>query len=198
METIRTFIAIELPAAVQRGIAELQERLKRERPPVRWVAPDKIHVTLAFLGEIPAERVEAACACAARAAAGAAPCEIEAVGAGVFPNPHRPRVIWVGIGGEMEALRLLHARLENELAAQGFPKEGRPFSPHLTLGRVRDRAAPPEVRALGKLVTSLTVPSLGRWRAERVVVIRSDLRPEGPVYTPLRTVVLGEGRGVGG
>jgi len=191
MDTIRTFIALSLPPAVQRGLAQLQERFKRERPPVRWVAPDKIHVTLAFLGEIPAERVEVAGACAARAAAGLAPFEIEAVGAGVFPNPNRPRVVWVGIAGELEALRRLHARLEDDLAAHGFPKEGRPFSPHLTLGRVRDRAAPPEVRALGKAVTTLAVPSLGRWHVEHILVIRSDLRPEGPTYTPLRVVALG-------
>ncbi len=191
-ERIRTFIAIELPAAVRRGLGQLQERLKRDRPPVRWVAPDKIHVTLAFLGEIPAERVAVVGDCLARAAAAAAPFEIEAAGLGVFPNANRPRVVWVGIQGEMEALRALHARLESELAAQGFPKEGRPFSPHLTLGRVRDRAAPPEVRALGKLVGELQAPSLGRWRVAQAAVIRSDLRPEGPLYTVLRVVALGQ------
>jgi 2'-5' RNA ligase len=193
MDKIRTFIAIELPSVVQRGLVQLQERFKRDRPPVRWVAPDKIHVTLSFLGEIAAERVEIAGECATRAAAGVMPFEIEAVGAGVFPHPNRPRVIWVGIEGEMEALRLLHARLEDELAAQGFPKERRPFSPHLTLGRVRDRATPPEVRALGKAVVLLQVPSLGRWSVEHIAVIRSDLRPEGPSYTPLRVVALGGG-----
>jgi len=194
METIRTFIALELPSAVQRGLTQLQERLKRDRPPVRWVAPDKIHVTLAFLGEIPADRAAVAGECAARAAAGAAAFEIGALGAGVFPNANRPRVVWVGIGGELDALRSLHARLEDDLSAHGFPKEGRPFSPHLTLGRVRDRATPPEVRALGQTVTALTVPSLGRWRVERLLVIRSDLRPEGPIYTTLRAVALGTGQ----
>jgi 2'-5' RNA ligase len=121
-----------------------------------------------------------------------APFEIEAAGLGVFPNPHRPRVVWVGIAGEIEALRTLHARLEDDLAAQGFPKEGRAFSPHLTMGRVRDRATPPEVRTLGQTVTALTIPSLGRWRVERLAVIRSDLRPEGPLYTILHVAGLGE------
>ena len=78
------------------------------------------------------------------------------------------------------------------MATHGFPKEGRPFSPHLTLGRVRDRATPPEVRALGQTVTALAVPSLGRWRVEHITVIRSDLRPDGPIYTTLRQVTLGE------
>jgi 2'-5' RNA ligase len=192
MEKIRTFIAIELPSSVQQGLADLQGQFKRKRPPVRWVAPAKIHLTLAFLGEIPSDRVGIAGECAARAAAKVAPFAIEAIGAGVFPNPRRPRVIWVGIVGEMESLRLLHTHLGDELAAQGFPKEKRRFSPHLTLGRVRRRATPPEVRALGQAVTALTVPSLGRWRVEHITVIRSDLRPEGPIYTPLRVVMLGE------
>lgn len=192
MLTIRTFIAVELPTVVQCGLAQLQEQFKRERPPVRWVAPEKVHVTLAFLGEIPPERVEVAGECAARAAADVAPFEIEAIGAGVFPDRRRPRVIWVGMAGEMEALRLLHTRLEDDLAAHGFPKEGRPFSPHLTLGRVRRQAIPSEARALGQAVTALTVPSLGRWQVEHITVIRSDLKPEGPVYTPLRVIMLGE------
>jgi len=195
MERVRTFVAIELPAAVQRGLTQVQERLQRDRPPVRWVATDKIHVTLVFLGEIPGEKVAIVGESAARAAAGVAPFEIEAAGVGVFPNPNRPRVVWVGIQGEMEALRSLHARLETDLAACGFPKEDRPFSPHLTLGRVRDRATPPEVRALGQAVTALQVPSLGRWRVEHFSVIRSDLRPTGPIYTTLRQAVLGGAAG---
>jgi 2'-5' RNA ligase len=190
-ERIRTFIAIELPAQVQRGLVQVQEQLKRDRPPVRWVAPDKIHVTLVFLGELPVEQVEIVGASAARAAAGVAPFELEAAGVGVFPNPNRPRVVWVGIQGEMEVLRSLHGRLEDNLSPHGFPKENRPFSPHLTLGRVRDRADPTEIRALGKNVTALAIPSLGRWRVEHITVIRSDLRPEGPIYTTLRQITLG-------
>jgi 2'-5' RNA ligase len=192
-ERIRTFIAIELPPLVREGLARLQERLNRDRPPVRWVAPDKIHVTLKFLGEIPAEEVEGVSESAARVAAAAAPFQIEATGVGVFPNPNRPRVVWVGVQGDLDALRSLHACLESDLAACGFPPEGRPFSPHLTMGRVRDRAAPAEVRALGRAVTSLAVPSLGSWRVEHITVIRSDLRPEGPIYTPLRKAALAGG-----
>ena len=196
-ELIRTFVAIELPAAVQRGLTQLQERLKRDRPPVRWVAPDKIHVTLVFLGEIPAEMVETVGHSAARAAAGVLPFEIEAAGVGVFPNPNRPRVVWVGVQGNLPALQSLHAALEADLATHGFPKEGRPYSAHLTLGRVRSRATPPEARALGQAVTSLPSPSLGSWRVEQIAVIRSDLRPEGPIYTPLRVAELGKSPNAG-
>lgn len=190
-ERIRTFIALELPAEVRLGLRRVQEQLQRARPPVRWVAPDKIHITLNFLGEIPAEQVPAVGEAAARAAAAAAPFAVEAAGLGVFPSARRPRVIWVGIQGELNALKALQGGLTRELAALGFPPEDRPFSPHLTLGRVRQHARPDEVRALGETVSRMEVPSLGRWRAERVTVFRSDLRPDGPIYTPLRVVALG-------
>jgi len=192
VERVRTFVAIELPPGVQRGLAQLQERLKRSHPPVRWVAPDKIHLTLNFLGEIPAGQVAAAGEATAGVGAQTAPFAVEATGVGVFPNPHRPRVVWVGLAGDMEALRALQAGLTNALAARGFPPEDRPFSPHLTLGRVRQQARPEEARALGQAVTELHIPSLGRWQVEQVLLIRSDLRPEGPIYTPLRVVPLGK------
>ncbi len=190
-ERIRTFIAIELPEEVRRGLARVQGELKRSHPPVRWVSPEKIHVTLKFLGEIPAEQVETVCRVVAQVATSAAPFELEAAGAGVFPNLRRPRVIWVGVQGDLPALHALQASLERELARAGFPEEERPFSPHLTLGRVQDRATPAEARSLGQTVAGLEVPSLGRWRVEQVVVMRSDLRPEGPIYTPLRVLRLG-------
>lgn len=190
-ERIRTFIAVELPGDVQRGLVRVQEDLKRSHPPVRWVSPERIHVTLKFLGEIPAEQVETVCQVVERVAASAVPFELEAVGAGVFPNLRRPRVVWVGVQGDLPALQALQERLERELAQAGFPREERPFSPHLTLGRVQDRASPAEARSLGQLVGGLEVPSLGRWRVEEIVVMRSDLRPEGPLYTPLQVLRLG-------
>ena len=176
---------------MQRGLGQLQDRLKRDGPPVRWVDPTKVHVTLKFMGAVPAEQIPIVCDCTAQAATAATPFEVEAAGVGVFPNPNRPRVVWVGLQGDLDALRGLQARVEANLAAQGFPTEGRPFSPHLTLGRVRERAAPADVRTLGQAVTRLTVPVLGRWRVEQIVVMRSDLRPTGPIYTPLRVIALG-------
>jgi len=191
-ERIRTFVAIELPPHVQRGLAQLQERLRRTRPPVRWVAPDKVHLTLNFLGEIPAEQVTGVGEATLRVAAQTVPFELEAAGVGIFPNPRRPRVVWVGLAGDLEALQALQADLTKALAALGLPPEDRPFSPHLTLGRVRPQARPEEARALGQEVSQMATPSLGRWRAEQVLVIRSDLRPEGPIYTPLRVAAFRE------
>lgn len=190
-ETIRTFIAIELPPTVQQGLARVQERLKRDRLAVRWVAPEKIHLTLKFLGEIPAAQAAAVGETCAQVAAAAQPFELEAVGLGAFPNPRRPRNVWVGLTGDMEPLRRLHAELEGALAGLGFPPEGRPFHPHLTLGRTQNRARPDEIRSLGQAVSSSDIASLGRWQVKQIVVMRSDLRPQGPLYTPQRIVSLG-------
>ncbi len=192
-EQIRTFIAIELPPSLRRALAQLQERLKRERLPVRWVAPDKVHLTLKFLGEIPAGQVQKVGEAAARITATTPPFDLEAGGVGVFPNPRRPRVVWVGIREESGLLRRLQANLETALAGLGFSPENRPFSPHLTLGRTRQRTSPGQARHLGQVVTALQVPSLGRWTVHEIVVMRSDLRPDGPIYTPQRVLPL-EGR----
>jgi 2'-5' RNA ligase len=187
---IRTFIAIELPPPIRRALAQLQEQLKRDRPPVRWVTPDKIHLTLKFLGEITPEQVRAVGEATAGVAAEIRPFTLEATGIGVFPNPRRPRVVWVGVKGEAEPLKQLHAHLETALAGLGFPPESRPFSPHLTLGRTHRRAKPGEVRPLGQRITSMEIGSLGRWHVDEIIVMRSDLRREGPLYTPQRTVSL--------
>lgn len=191
-EEIRTFIAIELPESIRRGLAQVQEQLRRGRHPVRWVTPDRIHLTLKFLGEISSEQVEAVAAATQRIAAAAAPFTLEAVGAGVYPNPRRARVVWVGIGGARKPLEQLQANLEEALTELGFPPERRPFSPHLTLGRTRRRTKSSQARALGQAVTSMEPPALGSWQVEEVVVMRSDLRPQGPIYTPLHVAKLGQ------
>jgi 2'-5' RNA ligase len=186
-EMIRTFIAIELPPAVRQALDRIQERLKRERLAVRWVAPEKIHLTLKFLGEIPTEQAAAVGETCALVATAAQPFELEAVGLGAFPNPRRPRNLWVGLAGDLEPLGQLQADLEGALAELGFPPEGRPFHPHLTLGRTQRRARPDEIRRLGQAVSSSKIPSLGRWQVKQIVVMRSDLRPQGPLYTPQRS-----------
>ncbi|MBN1485034.1 MAG: RNA 2',3'-cyclic phosphodiesterase [Chloroflexia bacterium] len=189
-EQIRTFIAVELPSQLRRPLAQIQEQLKRERHPVRWVTPDKIHLTLKFLGEIAAEQVAAVGESCARVAAHFQPFQLEAIGVGCFPHIHRPRNVWIGLQGDLEILSRLQTEVEAALAELGFPPENRKFSPHLTLGRVRRQARPHEARRLGQAVAALAAPSLGRWTVEHFIVMRSDLRPDGPVYTPQHTFKL--------
>jgi 2'-5' RNA ligase len=190
-ELVRTFIAVEIPPSVQQELARIQERLKQGRLPVRWVAPEKVHLTLKFLGEISPEQVTAVGEATARVAADSQPFDLEAVGIGVFPNVRRPRVVWVGVEGDLGVLRRLQAYLETALAGLGFSPERRPFSAHLTMGRVRRRTSPGDARHVGEVVTGLQVSSLGRWRVDEIVVVRSDLRPTGPIYTPQRVASLG-------
>ena len=138
MEKIRSFIAIELSPEIRQSLARLQEKLKAAgNPPVRWVDPANIHLTLKFLGDIDSGitgRITAALEAAAR---DTHPCSIEVSGLGVFPNPRRVQVVWVGLTGEMEKLNRLQKSIEDGLMPLGFPPEGRAFSPHLTLARVK-------------------------------------------------------------
>lgn len=194
---IRTFIAIELPTQVQEALATMQARLREaiakpggeEASPVRWVAPQSIHLTLKFLGDVPAERIPAVTQAVTQAAKGHKPLSLLLATAGCFPDLRRPRVIWVGLQGDLEALNRLQKAIEGALVHLGFPKEERAFTPHLTLGRVRDTVTAQERPALGEATRKLTVPQV-EFTAEEIAVMRSDLQPTGAVYTRLAAIPL--------
>src|SRR5690242_6218755 len=131
----RTFLALELPDTVRNTLRRRIERLKRMIPEVHWVDPASLHITLAFLGELDDERLDAATQAAASTAGGHAPFTLRLAGLGTFGSARSPRVIWVSLAGEKARLLSLQAALANDLAARGFLREERPFSPHLTLAR---------------------------------------------------------------
>ncbi|GAB4576388.1 MAG: RNA 2',3'-cyclic phosphodiesterase [Anaerolineae bacterium] len=192
-EPLRLFIALELPDHVLQALQTLQSRL-RQQPggqAVRWVRPEGIHLTLKFLGEVPA-RQEADITRAMEAAAlGHTALALQAMGVGCFPNPRKPRVIWVGLAGDLARLNALQGAVERALNPLGFPPEKRGFSPHLTLGRTRRDARPDAIRALSALVTGVQVESpLAEWEAASVSLIRSELRPDGARYTRLASAAL--------
>ncbi|MBC7227391.1 MAG: RNA 2',3'-cyclic phosphodiesterase [Thermoflexales bacterium] len=193
METIRTFIAIALPESVIRQLAQVQRQLERQAPPesVRWVKPEGIHLTLKFLGDTPVGRLDAIRAALAAVAAQASPCVFTVGGLGCFPNARKPRVIWVGVqavGGELAALQ---RAVEAAMKPLGFPPEGRDFTPHLTLGRVRDRIPPADLSRLGALVSSADIGTLGEVHARGFALIQSVLKPSGAEYTPLAEFLMG-------
>lgn len=194
-EALRTFIALDLPPEVKGYLARLQERLRAaamesSRPlPVRWAAPAGIHLTLKFLGDVPSPQLEGIYRAVERAAEGCGPLRLAFGALGAFPSRQRPRVLWIGLEGDLAELGALQRRVEEQLAPLGFPPEGR-FVPHLTLGRVRDQASPAEKAALGRLLGTLSPGEAAAFRVEAVQVIRSQLRPEGPRYTVLFTVPL--------
>jgi 2'-5' RNA ligase len=187
MATLRTFIAIELDQAVKSELLHLQARLRDQLSPrsVRWVQPEGIHLTLKFLGDTPLDRVEAVQAALALAAAEVEPFAFTVGGLGCFPNSRQPRVVWVGLQEPTGALLRLHKAVEAHVAPLGFPTEKRPFSPHLTLGRVQRYASNSEVREVGQVVVATTVGTLCEMAANVVSYIKSDLRPSGAVYTTL-------------
>ena len=183
---MRTFIAIEIPAEVKQALARLQEELRDAPAEVSWTKPENIHLTLKFLGEVEESmlgRVEAA---AVEAAAGARPFTLALGGVGAFPNARQPRIIWAGLSGEVEAAARLQVRLDERLAALGFPKEDRPFRPHLTVGRVKSPTGAPALIARAQ---SYRLPSHSL-AVRELVVMRSQLHPAGSRYTPLARIAL--------
>jgi RNA 2',3'-cyclic 3'-phosphodiesterase len=188
----RLFVALEPPDAVRRRLAALAAELRRAAgraaDGVRWVAPENVHLTLQFLGAVPAERVAAVEAAVAAAAAGARPLTLEVKGAGGYPNARRPRVIWLGLGGDEAPLVALVADLGRRLAPLGFPPEARPFSPHLTMGRSRE---PRGAAGLGGALAATAVATGVPWRATEVVIVESHLSPKGPRYEAIARAALG-------
>ena len=186
METIRTFIAIELPAEIQAGLNRVLKQLSPATKAVRWVPAGNIHLTLKFLGDTAVDKVEQLNSAVKEEALNHTPFEIQAGTLGAFPSPRRPRVIWIGVQAP-EELSALAQGIETATIPLGFPSEGRPFSPHLTLGRVSQHAAPDEINKLAELLLKTQVGSLGTARVNGVHIFRSDLRPSGAIYTSLFT-----------
>jgi 2'-5' RNA ligase len=192
MSTLRTFIAIELDEELKGNLRRLQAHLDEQVSPrsVRWVRPEGIHLTLKFLGDTPADRVEEIGAALTRATDGFAPFTFTVGGLGCFPNARQPRVVWVGLHEPTGVLADLQGAIESQVAPLGFPTEKRPFRPHLTLGRVQRRASKSEVREIGEAVAASAIGEIDEMRVTVVTYIKSDLRPSGAVYTTLTEATL--------
>lgn len=192
METIRTFIAIELTDALQRALADAQTKFQRDRAAraVRWVAPENIHITLKFLGDVDAAQMPALQRAIADACAGFAPFALTIGGAGAFPNTRRPNVVWIGARGQIEIAARLAQQIDDACVALGFAREARLFTPHLTLGRVQRDASPNERQQIGALIERTQIGDLGNLRVERVSIMKSELKPGGSVYSRLAEIEL--------
>lgn len=189
---IRSFIAVELPDEVRKGLSELRKELQKdEHRFVKWVDPGGIHLTLKFLGNIPVGQVTEITGAMEAAARGIPPFRLEISGLGAFPGLRQVRVLWVGIGGEVDRLKELQQGIDAELAALGFAREERPYSPHLTLARVRQGTSPSERRSLGELVSSAVFEDMYEARVETISLMRSQLTPTGAIYSRLSEVGLG-------
>ena len=179
--TIRSFLALDPPEEILREIGQVQNQLKKViHGDVRWVRPESIHLTLKFFGDISENAVANISAVAGKAAAAVGPFELAIGGAGVFPDVNRPRVIWLGMNGDVARLVTFQKGLERALQEIGFPREERPFRPHLTLGRIK---MPKGVTGLAEALKKGETYTAGQFTASSLSLFKSDLTPRGAIYT---------------
>lgn len=192
-ENLRAFVAVELPedvmAAVDRAQRSLAARLGGRM--CRWTRSEGIHLTLKFLGDTPADMVPEIERRLREALSGVPAFTLALAPLGVFPNASAPRVVWIGLSGDLQALHSIQRRVEEAISPLGYPTEQRPFSPHLTLGRVADFASPADRREIGAAVETASPPPQVRFDVGEVSLIRSELGPGGARYTRLANVTLG-------
>jgi RNA 2',3'-cyclic 3'-phosphodiesterase len=189
MDAIRAFIAIELPEEVRQKLDAVEKQIQARagetaRRAVRWVPASNMHLTLKFLGEVSTANLQTLARMMQTQAAAHNHFEMTIGELGAFPNVRRPRVIWVGTKAPGE-LAAMQKSIEAETQKLGYPAEERPFSPHLTLGRISQNAHPDEVSQVARALSEMTVGELGRVQVERIHLFRSDLHPSGAIYTSL-------------
>ena len=191
---LRLFVAVELPPEARLALRQVMERLKASLVgPFRWVSADGVHLTLKFLGNVPAQRAGELGAALEQAVGDRKAFELRLSELGVFPGRRAPRVVWVSLAGEVEALKPLQQAIEDRLGKLGFPAETRGFTPHLTLARVNGRLKPDELARLHEALDQTVGPAGGTFRASAVALIQSTLTPSGAVYQRLREVPLRQG-----
>lgn len=186
--TIRIFVAVNLAPGLKETLAQVQERLKAARADVTWVRPENLHLTLKFLGQVEETRLAAVGEAVAAAARGYGSFRLVLGGLGAFPQPRAARVVWIGMSEGAQALAALQARVEGGLESLGFPREERPFTAHLTLGRVR---GPRHREQLAVALTSMPTEPLGEMVLHRIELMKSDLGPGGARYSVLQSFPLG-------
>jgi 2'-5' RNA ligase len=185
---IRSFLSIELPKPILKKIEEVQGDLRSTHAEVRWVSPDKIHLTLKFFGNIEESRVDLILKSIEEPIRNTLPFSLKVRGIGAFPSLKNPRVIWMGLMDGKEVLVSFQKQMESQLEKIGFQPEDRPFHPHLTLGRMKSSRGKED---LAGRMEKHKEEEFGDFPVERVVLFKSDLRPTGPIYTPLRELRLG-------
>ena len=190
-ETLRTFIALPLPDEWTGQLAATIAELSRALPSgVRWVSPEGIHLTLKFLGPTDSRVVTRVLHNVAENFADASSPLLTLSVLGTFPAGRNPRVIWAGVSGGSESLDDLHRRAEQAVSGLGWSQDGRPFRPHLTLGRVRDRVNARQRQAIADAVAGARLPAIRSWRPDTVRLYRSELTPRGARYSSLGEVQI--------
>ena len=200
--TVRVFVAVGISAEAREQLIDAVERIRRDIPQgIQWANPDGMHLTLKFLGNIPSVGVGPLLECLEPVASEAKPFPLRLDGLGMFPNRRKPRVLWAGVGGDLDALARLQQTAESAITALGYPPPGvaqrsrrysmeRPFRPHVTLGRPRRNIPDAQLARIGSVVSAIAPPSPVGWQVESVDVMRSELHPSGARYTVLGSAPL--------
>ena len=188
---MRLFVAVNLPSEIRERLTAVQDRLRRAQADVSWVRAENVHVTLKFLGETKAKRLERIRPALAEVGRTGAPFSIEVSGVGSFGGAV-PRVVWVGVGEGAEPLTRLAGQVEDGLGRVGFPKERRGFTAHLSLGRVR---SPRNAEALLAALEEAKAEPFGVAEVAQFDLMQSELHPSGSVYSVLEKFPLGSRSG---
>lgn len=186
MATIRTFVAIEIPDSLLEQISDVQKQLKKHNERIKWTRPESIHLTLKFLGNVEEDRIAAIAQTLQEVASEFQPFRCPVKNVGAFPNPRRPRVVWIGIEDTEDTLVKLAENSDDALNSLGFSKENRKFKPHLTIGRVKSAVS----RKFTESIQNIAFQS-DAIEIKEMVIMRSDLKPTGAIYTPLNKIKLG-------
>lgn len=185
---MRMFVGIGLPEECRTSIVGALSPLAERGLPVSWTRAENLHITVKFLGEVPDARVEEMGELLAEAAGETAPFRLVVEGAGGFPTLSSPRILWAGVREPLDPVRKLHQNMEKILAGAGFPREGRPFHPHVTVGRVRRRLPAGWTERFGG---SLSGIRFGDVPARSYQLYESRLSPSGSAYRVLVDVPFG-------
>ena len=186
MATLRLFIAVDTPADIKSRIVGLQQQLKQANARVSWEPPGKLHTTIKFLGDTEEQMVTGIVGTLEEIGSHAPPLSVRYRGLGCFPTTHDPKVVWVGIDDVGENLARLQRQIEDGLEQHGFEPERRPFRPHLTLGRVRERT---QIESLLTKMETVTFESTLATLHE-IILVKSVLKPAGSMYTILKSIPL--------
>ncbi len=193
MGMMRAFIAVNIPVELKQNLQEEIDRLRVliRGESVRWVRPEGIHLTLKFLNEISNSSLGEIRQTLEREIEKHPPCTLRVGGFGCFPNRRKPRVLWIGITEDEGTLAQVQSSIHEKLVPLGFEKEGRPFHPHLTLGRVRRNVSRSDLTQLQDAVNEFVVGQIGQFEVREIHLIESILKPSGAEYFPLGEYTLG-------
>jgi RNA 2',3'-cyclic 3'-phosphodiesterase len=188
---IRSFIAIELPTEVREQIDILRDKLKNNvHVPGSWVKTENIHLTLKFLGNVPENRISKMGDILIDISRNTASFYIELDALGAFPTIRHPRILWIGLSGDIPELLSLQKNIDKTLNDIGFPLENRPFSPHLTLCRIKEDLSPVLCNSLNNAFSTISVENKIRFQVNEFILFKSQLTPSGSIYSRLFTAEL--------